>query len=272
MVVTFQLAFCLSVLSSALACTNMLVSSGASVDGSTHIAYNADSGGLYGSLGHYPAADHEPGSVREIWDWDGSFYLGTIPEIAHTWNVVGNTNEWGLTIGETTFGGRSELNAAKSGGIMDYGSLIWVTLQRSKNAREAITTIDALLQKHGYASDGESFSVGDPKEVWLMEIIGKGNPNTNSSDELGAVWVASRIPDGYVSSHANQCRTRHFSMDDPDNVRFSRDVVSFAQKKGYFPHDAPATQFVSGACLAPPPPAQHCSTVASRAAAAAAAA
>ena len=153
-------------LGGARACTNMLVSAGATTDGSTHIAYNADSGGLYGSLGHYPAADHAFGSVRDIWDWDGSFYLGSIPEVPHTFNVVGNTNEHGLTIGETTFGGRGELNAAHSGGLMDYGSLIWVTLQRAKTAREAISTIDSLLSTYGYASDGESFSIGDPKEAW----------------------------------------------------------------------------------------------------------
>lgn len=151
-----------------------------------------------GSLGHYPAADHPPGSVRDIWDWDGSFYIGSIPEVPHTYNVVGNTNEFGLTIGETTWGGTS--NGKQEGAIMDYGSLIWVTLQRAKTAREAITVIDDLTSTYGYSSSGESFSIGDPTEVWLMEIYPKG------SLELGAVWVASRVPDGYIGAHANQCR------------------------------------------------------------------
>ena len=234
---TFRAAALFALLRDADSCTNMLVSAGASTDGSTHIAYNADSGGLYGSLGHYPAADHAPGSVRDIWDWDGSFYLGSIPEASHTYNVIGNTNEHGLTIGETTFGGRSELNAANSGGIMDYGSLIWVTLQRATSARDAIKTIDSLLQTHGYASDGESFSIGDPHEAWLMEIIGKG------PDELGAVWVATRVPDGYVGSHANQARTRTFKAEDPDNFLFAKDVITFAQQKGYFPKSSPASEF-----------------------------
>jgi dipeptidase len=192
-------------------------------------------GPVQGSLGHYPAADHPPGSVREIWDWDGSFYIGSIPEVPHTYNVVGNTNEWGLTIGETTWGGTS--GGKQKGAIMDYGSLIWVTLQRAKTAREAITVIDELTNKYGYSSSGESFSIGDPKEAWLMEIYPKG------SIELGAVWVASRVPDGYIGSHANQCRTRKFAMDDPENVRYAKDVVSFAQKSGQYPKEGKAIDF-----------------------------
>jgi dipeptidase len=221
---------------SAHGCTNILVSKGASEDGSTQIAYNADSGSLFGSLGHYPASDHSPGSVRDIWDWDGSFYLGSIPEANHTYNVVGNANEHGLIIGETTFGGLPAL-AKQPGAVMDYGSLIWVTLQRAKTAAEAITLMDKLCQEHGYASDGESFSIADPNEVWLMELIGKG------TYEKGAVWVASKVPEGYITSTANQCRTRTFKQDDPANVRFAADVFTFAQKHELYPASAPLADF-----------------------------
>jgi len=217
-------------------CTNILVSKGASVDGSTHVAYNADAGNLFGSLSHYPAADHESGEMREIWDWDDSVYLGSIPEVNHTYNVVGNINEHGLIIGETTFGGLEELDGHGTGAIMDYGSLIWVTLQRARTAREAISVMDSLCQTYGYESDGESFSIADPSEVWLMELIGKGK-------DKGAVWVASKVPDGYIGSHANQARTRTFKQDDPDNVLFAADVVTFAQAKGLYPKTAKPEDF-----------------------------
>lgn len=147
------------------ACSNIIVSLGASADKSTMVAYNADSGSLFGSLYHYPAADHAPGSVREVYDWDSGKYLGSIPEVPHTYNVVGNMNEFGLTIGETTFGGIASLQEQKDAKI-DYGSLIWITLQRSKTAREAIQTISDLMATYGYASEGESFSIADGKEAW----------------------------------------------------------------------------------------------------------
>ena len=215
-------------------CTNLLVSSGASDDGSTILAYNADSGELYGSVGHYPARTHGPNATREVWDWDDAVFLGTIPEASKTYNVVGNANEVGLVMGETTFGGVRQLDSHGSGGIMDYGSLIWIALQRCETCREAIELIDALVQRHGYASDGESFSCVDGKEAWLMELIGKGR------FEKGAVWVATRVPDGAVLAHANQARTTTFAMDDPENVMYSPDVVSFARKVGLYPADAEA--------------------------------
>ena len=174
--------------------------------------------------------------MREIWDWDDSVYLGSIPEAEHTYNVVGNINEHGLIIGETTFGGLSELDGHGTSAVMDYGSLIWIALQRCKTAREAIMLIDELCQKYGYYSDGESFSLADQNEVWLLELIGKGN-------ETGAVWVASRVPEGYVGSTANQARTRQFDMDDKENVLYASDVVTFAQKRGLYPKDKPASEF-----------------------------
>jgi dipeptidase len=212
-------------------CTNILVSKGASADGSTHIAYNADSGNLYGTLGHYPATKNNTAdSKRRIWDWDGAFYLGEIPEVSETYNVVGNVNEHGLIIGETTFGGLPSLDGHGSTAIMDYGSLIWVTLQRAKSAREAIRTMDSLCQKYGYASDGESFSIADPNEVWLMELIGKGK-------EKGAVWVASKVPEGYVGSTANQARTQTWDWTDTNgtSVMWASDVVDFAVKQNLYP-------------------------------------
>jgi len=223
-------------LTSVQCCTNILVSKGASLDGSTMISYNADSGSLYGSLGYYPAKDHPAGAMREIWDWDGSYYTGSIPEVSHTYNVVGNANEHGLIIGETTFGGLPALDGHNHGHIMDYGSLIWVTLQRAKTAREAIATMDDLCQKYGYESDGESFSIADGDEVWLMELMGKGN-------QTGAVWVARRVPEGYIGSTANQARIQTFPLDDPDNCLYAKDVVTFAQEQGLYPKNGKAEDF-----------------------------
>lgn len=210
------------------ACSNIIVSPGASVDGSSIISYNADSGSLYGSLYHYPAGDHPSGTMRNIYDWDSGAFLGQIPEVPHTYNVVGNMNEFGLVIGETTFGGAADLQS-QPGAIMDYGSLIWVTLQRATNARSAIKLMGELMATNGYASEGESFSIGDPNEVWIMELIGKG------AYEMGAVWVARRVPDGYITGHANQARITTFPMDDPDNCIYSPDVVSFARSIGLYP-------------------------------------
>ena len=186
------------------ACTNFLITKGASADGSCMISYAADSHVLYGELYHYPAADHAPGSMRDVYDWDGGAYLGQIPEVAHTYNVVGNMNECQVAIGETTYGGIEALYNGQ--GIIDYGSLMYIALQRSKTAREAIKWMADLAVTYGYVSEGESFSICDTEEVWIMEMIGKGPQNK------GAVWVARRIPDGYVSGHANQARITTFPL------------------------------------------------------------
>ena len=186
------------------ACTNFLITKGASADGSCMISYAADSHVLYGELYHYPAADHAPGSMRDVYDWDGGAYLGQIPEIAHTYNVVGNMNEWQVAIGETTYGGIEALYNGQ--GVIDYGSLMYIALQRSQTAREAIKWMAELVTTYGYVSEGESFSICDTEEVWIMEMIGKGPQNK------GAVWVARRIPDGYVSGHANQARITTFPL------------------------------------------------------------
>ncbi|RNC64689.1 C69 family dipeptidase [Proteiniphilum sp. X52] len=207
-------------------CTNLLVGKKASTDGSTLISYAADSYALYGELYHWPARQYSPGEMLKVYEWDTGKYLGEIPQALQTYNVIGNMNEHQLAIGETTFGGRSELS--DSTGIMDYGSLIYITLQRAKNAREAISVMTGLVNEHGYHSSGESFSIADPEEVWVMEMIGKGPGNK------GAVWVAVRIPDDCVSAHANQARIQQFPLNDPDNCIYSPDVISFAREKGYF--------------------------------------
>jgi hypothetical protein len=191
-------------------------------------ADNADDMGLFGSLDLRPAADHAPGAMRPVWDWDSQLYTGEIPEVAHTFNVVGNVNENGVIITETTFGGRADLDGGGTGAIMSYGDLIFTTLQRATSARGAIAIMDALCQEYGYESSGESFGVADGDEVWLMELIGKGKYGK------GAVWVASRVPDGYVGATANQARTRTFAQADPDNVLFSPDIVAFARSIGAF--------------------------------------
>ncbi|MFW6277351.1 MAG: dipeptidase [Prolixibacteraceae bacterium] len=208
-------------------CTNFLVTKGASTDGSTFITYAADSHNLYGELYYQPAQDHEPGAMRDIYEWDTGKYLGQIPQPKHTYSVVGNMNEFQLAISETTFGGRSELSS-QSGAIMDYGSLIYVTLQRAKTAREAIKVMTDLVEDYGYYSSGESFSIADPEEVWILEMIGKGE------GEKGAVWVARRVPDGYISGHANQARITTFPLNDPNNCIYSKDVISFAREKGWY--------------------------------------
>lgn len=207
-------------------CTNLLVGKKASTDGSTLISYAADSYALYGELYHWPAKQYSPGEILKVYEWDTGKYLGEIPQALQTYNVIGNMNEHQLAIAETTFGGRSELS--DSTGIMDYGSLIYITLQRARNAREAISVMTGLVKEHGYYSSGESFSIADPEEVWVMEMIGKGPGNK------GAVWVAVRIPDDCVSAHANQARIQQFPLNDPDNCIYSPDVISFAREKGYF--------------------------------------
>ncbi|PIF02012.1 MAG: dipeptidase [Draconibacterium sp.] len=208
-------------------CTNFLITKGASADGSTMITYAADSHTLYGELYHQPAQDHPAGAMRKIYEWDTGKYMGEIPQPAHTFSVIGNMNEFQLAIGETTFGGRSEL-AKQEGAIMDYGSLIYVTLQRAKTAREAIEVMASLVKDYGYASSGESFSIADANEVWILEMIGKGE------GEKGAVWVAVRVPNGYISGHANQARITTFPKNDNENCIYAEDVISFARKKGWF--------------------------------------
>jgi len=208
-------------------CTNFLVTKGASIDGSTFITYAADAHTLYGELYFQPAQDHEPGAMRDIYEWDTGKFLGQIPQPARTYSVVGNMNEFQLAIAETTFGGRPELGS-QSTAIMDYGSLIYVTLQRAKTAREAIKVMTDLVENYGYYSSGESFSIADPNEVWILEMIGKGE------GEKGAVWVAVKVPDGYISGHANQARITTFPLDDPNNCVYSKDVISFAREKGWY--------------------------------------
>lgn len=209
------------------ACTNFLVTKGASTDGSNMITYAADSHTLFGELYRWPAADYAEGTMLDIYEWDTGKFLGQIPQVAHTYSVVGNMNEHQLAIAETTFGGRKELSK-QEGAIMDYGSLIYVTLQRAKNAREAIDIMAQLVSDYGYYSSGESFSISDEDEVWIMELIGKGQ------GEKGAVWVARRIPDGYVSGHANQARITQFPLNDSENCVYSKDVISFARENGWF--------------------------------------
>lgn len=211
-----------------LACTNLLVGKAASADGSTIISYAADSHTLYGDLQYLPAADHQPGSQRAVYDWDSGLFRGYIPEVTHTYAVVGNTNEHQLTIAESTYGGREELWDTSKEAILDYGSLIYITLQRAKTAREAIKMMGDLVAEYGYGSEGESFSIGDPNEIWVMDLIGKGGR------EKGAVWVACRIPDDCISAHANQSRIYKFNLKDKENCIYSKDVISFARKMGFF--------------------------------------
>lgn len=207
-------------------CTNLLVGKNASSDGSTMITYSADSYSLFGELYHFPAQKYPAGSKLKVYDWDSGKFLGEIDQVAETYNVIGNMNEHQLAISETTFGGREELENPE--GIIDYGSLIYISLQRAKNAREAIKVMTDLVEKYGYFSGGESFSIADPNEIWVMEMIGKGK------GIKGAVWVAVRIPDDCITAHANQARIQQFPLNDPDNCIYSKDVISFAKEKGYY--------------------------------------
>ncbi len=209
------------------ACTNLIAGPNATTDGSVLVTYAADSHNLYGMLTHTPAADHAPGSIRKVVEWDTGKPLGSIPQIPHTYNVVGNMNEHQVAIGESTWGGHDELVDTTGNAVIDYGSLIQIALERSKTAREAIDVMTDLVDKYGYASSGESFSIADKNEVWVLEMIGKGA-------EKGAVWIAVRIPDDAISGHANEPRIRQVDMKDKKNVLFSKDVISFARKRGYF--------------------------------------
>lgn len=227
----------------AFACTNYIITKGASVDGSVMISYSADSHVLYGELYHWAAATWPAGSMLDIYEWDTGEFLGKIKQASETYNVVGNMNEYQVAIGETTYGGREELGK-QTGAIMDYGSLIYIALQRSKTARDAIKVITSLVAEYGYYSSGESFSIADKNEAWIFEIIGKGE------GQKGAVWVALRIPDGYVSSHANHARIMTFplangkssitfkTIDKINNPEieciYADDVITFAREKGWF--------------------------------------
>ena len=224
----------------AIACSNFLVTKGATVDGSNMISYSADSHTLYGELYYWPAATYPAGSMLDIYEWDTGKFMGKIKQAAQTYNVVGNMNEYQVAIGETTFGGREEL--MDTAAVMDYGSLIYIALQRSKTAREAIQVISSLMAEYGYASSGESFSISDPNEVWIMEMVAKGKPvqvkdkkgRISVKYNKGAVWVAIRIPDGYISGHANHARITTFPLNDPDNCLYAPDVITFAREKGLY--------------------------------------
>ncbi len=239
----FLLAFSLVFILSghrALACSNFLVTKGATVDGSSMISYSADSHTLYGELYYWPASTYAAGAMLDVYEWDTGKFMGKIKQAPQTYNVVGNMNEHQVAIGETTFGGREEL--VDTAAIMDYGSLIYIALQRSKTAREAIQVITSLMAEYGYASEGESFSISDPNEVWIMEMLGKGKPEVVKDKKgretvkynKGGVWVAIRIPDGYISGHANHARITTFPLNDPENCLYSPDAISFAREKGFF--------------------------------------
>ena len=236
----------------ASACTNFIVGKKASVDGSVICSYNADSYGAFMWLYHYPAAKHQPGEMRKIYEWDTNKYLGEIPEAAETYNVVGNINEWQVTIGETTYGGREEM--VDSTGIIDYGSLIYIGLQRSKSAREAIIVMTSLAEKYGYCSEGETFTICDPNEAWILEMQGCGPDRKLSKERV--VWVARRIPDDAICGHANQSRIGRFLGDGclvlgvgdllkkypatntqrptPNLVVYSKNVIKYSRSMGWY--------------------------------------
>ena len=224
-IITLAAALGLSAVDSQ-ACTNVLVTKGASVDGSNMISYAADSHQLFGELYYEPAGVWGANDMRAVYEWDTGKFLGYIPQVARTYQRVGNMNEHQLIIAETTYGGRPELEG--NNGIMDYGSLIYIALERAKTAREAIQIIVDLANTYGYYSSGESFSLADTEEVWVMDLIGKGK------DQKGIVWVARRVPDGYICSHANQARISTFPLNDPENCMYAPDVITFAREKGYF--------------------------------------
>ena len=210
----------------ASACTNFIVGKDASADGSVICTYNADDYGMFQNLCHYPAGKHAQGEMRKVYDWDTNKYHGEIPEAPETYNVIGNINEYQVTIGETTYGGREEM--VDSTGILDYGSLIYIALQRSKTAREAIGVMTSLVETYGYNSEGETFTICDANEAWIMEMMGMG-PGSKS-----AVWVAMRIPDNAICAHANQSRITKFNMKDKKNVLYSQEVIKYARRQGWF--------------------------------------
>ena len=226
----FLIAFVMMAGVYAQACTNFIVGKNASADGSVICSYNADSYGAFMWLYHYPAAKHKKGDMRQIFEWDTNKYLGEIPEAEETYNVVGNINEWQVTIGETTYGGREEM--VDTTGIIDYGSLIYIGLQRSKNAREAIAVMTSLVEKYGYYSEGETFTICDPNEAWILEMQGCGPDRSVSKERV--VWVARRIPDDAICGHANQSRIGRFPLKDKENVLYSKNVIKYARAKGWF--------------------------------------
>ena len=230
LVLTFAL---LAATATALACTNFIVTKGASTDGSVMVTYAADSHQLYGALYKHNGGKQKSKTLA-VNEWDTGRYIGPIEQIATTYSTVGNMNEHSLIITETTYGGRHELEDPKGG--IDYGSLIYITLQRAKTAREAIDVIVNLANTYGYASSGESFSIADKNEAWIMELIGKGSKldDKGNNTRKGIVWVARRIPDGYVSGHANQARITTFPLNDKENCLYANDVISFAREMGYF--------------------------------------
>ena len=210
----------------AMPCTNLIVGKKASADGSVMCSYSADDYGMFQNLCHYPAGNHAKGEMRKIYDWDTNEYHGQIPEAPVTYNVIGNINEFQVTIAETTFGGRHEM--VDTTGLIDYGSLMYLGLQRSRTAREAIGVMTGLAEKYGYNSEGETFTICDPDEAWIMEMMGCG-PGSKA-----VVWVAVRIPDEAICAHANQSRIRTFDQKDKKNVMFSKNVIKFAREKGWF--------------------------------------
>ncbi len=224
--VLFLLAMAVTTVTSSFACTNLIVGKKASADGSVIVSYNADSFGMYGFLYHSPAATHQQGEMLKVYEWDTGKYLGDIAQVEHTYLVNGNMNEFQVTIGETTFGGREAL--VDTTAVVDYGSLIYIALQRSRSAKEAIKVMTDLVKEYGYRSEGETFTVADPNEAWILEMVGKG-PGVR-----GALWVAVRVPDDCIAAHANQSRIHQFNMDDKENCLYSPDVVSYAREKGYF--------------------------------------
>ena len=262
------LAIALMAVMGASACTNFIVGKKASADGSVFVTYNADSYGAFMPLYHYPAAKHQPGDMRKVYEWDTNKYLGEIAEAAETYNVIGNSNEWQVTIGETTFGGRHEM--ADSTGVIDYGSLIYIALQRSKTARQALQIMTSLVEQYGYYSEGETFSVADKDEAWMLEMMGCGPDRTKSKERT--VWVAVRIPDNAVAAHANQSRITKFldgryvqvKMKDlfgkkyavngkkpvPNLMLCSSNVVSYARAMGWF--DGKDADFSYNAAYAAP--------------------
>ena len=221
-------------------CTNVIITKGASKDGSTLVTYAADSHYLFGELYYHPAADWKAGSLLKVYDWDSGKYLGDIDQVPHTFQTVGNMNEKQVIITETTWGGREELMDRR--GCIDYGSLIYIALQRASTAREAISIIVDLANEYGYASEGETFSIADKNEAWIMELIGKGtNIRNGVNTDKGIVWVALRVPDGAICAHANQARIGAFPLNDPDNCLYAKDVITVARRKGYF--DGPDEEF-----------------------------
>lgn len=239
---SFAVLMCSITANRADACTNVIVTKGASADGSCMVSYAADSHWLYGELYFKPQADWKVTDKLRVYDWDSGQYLGLIDQVEHTYKTVGNMNEHQLIIAETTFGGRHGLNDPN--GIMDYGSLIYITLQRARTAREAIKVMAELTNKYGYFSEGESFSIVDKNEAWIMEMVGKG------TEKKGSVWVALRVPDGYISGHANQSRIATFPLNDPESCLYAEDVIDFARSKGWFSGEDSEFSFRDAFCPA----------------------